>query len=126
MPYPAPWDRSFISVFSILLLEASYSVPNLLNKSKKDHIKFAYGQKKLNDLSEKVDSFIKNVQVVFIYPVFGSLIGFSKTTTFRALRAPIFYRLWRQNPSHPLCGWLLTQAFEKGGFNDGFQAMENS
>jgi len=78
MPYPAPWDRSFISVFSILLLEASYSVPNLLNKSKKDHNKFAYGQKKLNDLSEKVDSFIKNVQVVFIDPVFGSLIGFPK------------------------------------------------
>jgi hypothetical protein len=36
----------------------------------------------------------------------GSTALFS---TIGALRAPVFSRLWRQNPSHPLCGWSLTQ-----------------
>ena len=39
--------------------------------------------------------------------IHGSTALFS---TIGALRAPVFYRLWRQNPSHPLCGWSLTQS----------------
>jgi hypothetical protein len=50
-----------------------------------------------------------------------ALIGFSKPgashpvspATIGALRAPVFSRLWRKNPSHPLCGWSLTQIPEK-------------
>ena len=48
------------------------------------------------------------------------MIGFSKPgashpvctalfSTIWALRAPVFSRLWRKNPSHPLCGWSLTR-----------------
>jgi cholesterol transport system auxiliary component len=37
------------------------------------------------------------------------IIGFSKPATIGALRAPVFSRLWRKNPSHPLCGWSLTR-----------------
>jgi len=43
------------------------------------------------------------------------MFGFSKPVashpvppvTIGALRAPVFYRLRRKNPSHPLCGWSL-------------------
>ena len=50
-------------------------------------------------------------------PLWDELIGFSKPgikhpvspATIRALRAPVFCRLWRQNPSHPLCGWSLAR-----------------
>ena len=37
------------------------------------------------------------------------MIGFSKPATIGALRAPVFSRLWRKNPSHPRCGWSLTR-----------------
>jgi len=30
-------------------------------------------------------------------------------STIGGLGAPVFYRLWRQNPSHLLCGWSLAR-----------------
>ena len=31
----------------------------------------------------------------------------------RHCRAFVFFRLWRKNPSHPLCGWSVTQTIQK-------------
>jgi hypothetical protein len=33
-------------------------------------------------------------------------------STIGALRSPVFFRLSRKNPSHPLCGWSLTRYYE--------------
>jgi hypothetical protein len=43
--------------------------------------------------------------VIGTHPVPPATIG--------ALRASVFYRLWRENPRHPLCGWSLTQKLPK-------------
>jgi len=50
------------------------------------------------------------IQVIPLIERYGHWRAPGSTALFStngALRAPVFSRLWRQNPSHPLCGWSL-------------------